>query len=98
MWCWYCQVEIAKLEAEVKKLQTEAAVNVAKVQDMTDVQPNLKVNELERKIALKQEEFELRRGLSERTNELRAAQSESQAASKIAATVIQQSNRNNPTQ
>jgi len=92
------QLEIAKLEAEVRKLQSEAAVNVAKVQDIADVQPNLKVNELERKIALKQEEFELRRGLSERTNELRAAQSESQAASKIAATVIQQSSRNNPTQ
>jgi hypothetical protein len=92
------QLEIAKLEAEVKKLQSEAAVNTAKVQDIADVQPNLKVNELERKIALKQEEFELRRGLSERTNELRAAQSESQAASKIAATVIQQSSRNNPTQ
>jgi hypothetical protein len=92
------QLEIAKLEAEVRKLQSEAAVNTAKVQDIADVQPNLKVNELERKIALKQEEFELRRGLSERTNELRAAQSESQAASKIAATVIQQSSRNNPTQ
>ena len=92
------QLEIAKLEAEVKKLQSEAAVNVAKIQDISEVQPNLKVNELERKIALKQEEFELRRGLSEKTNELRAAQSESQAASKIAATVIQQANRNNPNQ
>ena len=92
------ELEIAKLEAEVKKLQSEAAVNVAKVQDIADVQPNLRVNELERKIALKQEEFELRRGLSEKTNQLRAAQSESQAASKIASTVIQQANRNNRTQ
>lgn len=88
------QLEIAKMEAEVRKLQSEAAVNIAKVQDMADVQPNSKLNELQAKLQLKREEFDLRRDLSDKTNQLRERQSESQAAAKIATTAMTQSGRN----
>ena len=88
------QLEIAKMEAEVRKLQSEAAVNIAKVQDMADVQPNTKLNELQAKLQLKREEFDLRRDLSDKTNQLRERQSESQAAAKIATTAMAQAGRN----
>jgi hypothetical protein len=42
---WLCsklQLEIAKLEAEVRKLQSEAAINIAKVQDVAEVNPQMR--------------------------------------------------------
>ena len=51
------QLEIAKLEAEVKKIQTESAVNIAKVQDMSEVDPQIKMAELQAKIEMNQEQM-----------------------------------------
>lgn len=83
------QLEIAKLEAEVRKLQSDAAVNIAKVQDMTDVQPQLRLTELQSQIDTKMEELQLRRDLADLTNQTRQSQAETNAATRIAATVMQ---------
>ena len=83
------QLEIAKLEAEVRKLQSDAAVNIAKVQDMTDVQPQLRLTELQSQIDTKMEELQLRRDLADLTNQTRQSQAETNAATRIAATAMQ---------
>lgn len=83
------QLEIAKLEAEVRKLQSEAAVNIAKVQDTAEVQPQLRMTELQSQLEMKNRELELRRELSDLTNETRRSQQETAAATRIAATAMQ---------
>lgn len=83
------QLEIAKLEAEVRKLQSEAAVNIAKVQDTAEVQPQLRMTELQSQLEMKSRELELRRELSDLTNETRRSQQETAAATRIAATAMQ---------
>lgn len=83
------QLEIAKLEAEVRKLQSDAAVNIAKVQDMADVQPQLRLTELQSQIDTKMEELQLRRDLADLTNQTRTSQAETNAATRIAATAMQ---------
>ena len=83
------QLEIAKLEAEVRKLQSEAAVNIAKVQDTAEVQPQLRMTELQSQLEMKSRELELRRELSDLTNDTRRSQQETAAATRIAATAMQ---------
>ena len=83
------QLEIAKLEAEVRKIQSEAAVNIAKVQDTAEVQPQLRMTELQSQLEMKNRELELRRELSDLTNETRRSQQETAAATRIAATAMQ---------
>jgi hypothetical protein len=83
------QLELQKLQAEVQKLQSEAAINIAKVQDVADVGPQLRLAELQGKMAMKERELELRRELSALTNQARREQQETAAATRIAATVMQ---------
>ena len=83
------QLELARMQAEVQKLQSEAAINIAKVQDVADVQPQLKMAELQTQIALKEQELQLRRELADLTNQTRRSQQETAAATRIAATVMQ---------
>ena len=83
------QLEIAKLEAEVKKIQSEAAVNIAKVQDVSEVGPEMRMQELQAKLQMKMEELELRRELSSMTNQVRSEQQQTQAAARTAATAMQ---------
>ena len=85
------QLETMKLQAEVEKLQTESAVNVAKVQEVAQVNPQVRMAELQAKIQMNQEQLELRRELSAATNDIRVGQSETSAATKIATTAMQQS-------
>jgi hypothetical protein len=89
------QLEIAQLDADVKKTQTEAALNAAKVQDIAEVDPQVRVAELQGKMSMKEQELALRRELSAATNDIRQGQTETSAATKIATTAMQQS-RNNP--
>ena len=77
------------MEAQVRKVQTDAAVNIAKVQDMSEVEPQLRVAELQSKIQQKTQELELRRELAELTNSTRRGQAETNAATRIAATAMQ---------
>ena len=83
------QLEIAKLEAEVRKLQTEAAVNIAKVQDMAEIDPQVRLAELQGKLQMKEQELGLRRELADMTNQVRRDQSDTSAATRIAATAMQ---------
>jgi hypothetical protein len=83
------QLTLAKLEAEVRKLQSEAAVNIAKTQDMADIEPELRQQELQAQLSMKQQELQLRRELADLTNRTRTSQSETNAATRIAATAMQ---------
>ena len=88
------QLEIAKLEAEVATLQTSAALNAAKV-DQIGNEPQLKIAELQSKIQTKREELSLRERLSSLTNEMRKEQSDTAAAAKMATEALK--NLNTPT-
>jgi len=87
------QLEIAKLEAEVRKLQTEAAVNIAKVQDVSEVDPQIRMAELQAKIEINEAQLDLRRELSAEKSTLSANQSQTSAATKLATTAFQHSNK-----
>jgi len=89
------QLEIAKLEAEVTNLQTSAELNMAKAQN-EQIDPQLKVAELQSKIQSKREELGLREKLSQLTNSMRKDQSDTAAAAKLAAAAMkpQGGNRN----
>ena len=89
------QLEIAKLEAEVTNLQTSAELNMAKAQN-EQMDPQLKVAELQSKIQSKREELDLRERLSDLTNQMRKDQSDTAAAAKLAAAAMkpQGGNRN----
>jgi hypothetical protein len=89
------QLEIAKMEAEVKKIQSEAALNIAKVQNTAEIDPQIRMQELQAKISMNEEQLQLRRELSSATNQIRQGQSETSAATKIATTAMQ-SSRNPP--
>ena len=90
------QLELEKMQAEVQRIGSEAAVNIAKVQDTAEVEPQLRMAELEAKINMKMQELELRRELASLTNEVRTNQQQTQAAAKIASTAMQTA-RNRPT-
>jgi hypothetical protein len=83
------QLELAKMQAEVQKLQSEAAVNVAKVQDVSEVSPQMRMQELQGKMSMKEQELQLRRELADLTNQTRMTQSETQSATRIASTAMQ---------
>lgn len=83
------QLEIAEMEAQVRKLQSETAVNIAKVQDTSEVEPQMRMAELQAKLEIKEQELQLRRELADLTNETRRSQSENQSATRIAATAMQ---------
>ena len=84
-----------KLQAEVEKLQSETSVNVAKIQEVAEVSPQVRMAELQAKIQMNQEQLQLRRELSAATNDIRVGQSETSAATKIATTAMQQSRTQN---
>ncbi|HIF32620.1 MAG TPA: hypothetical protein EYQ75_13310 [Planctomycetaceae bacterium] len=88
------QLEITKLEAEATKTQSEAALNTAKVQEITDVDPQLQMAEIESKIQMKREELELREKLAGLTNEQRRADTETNAAAKVAIASFKQGGPN----
>jgi hypothetical protein len=88
------QLEIAQLEAEVKKTQSETALNMAKTQGVADVDPQIRMAELQAKIQINQEQLDLRRELASATNAVRESQSETSAATKLATTAFQNTNRN----
>jgi hypothetical protein len=89
------QLEITKLEAEGRKLQSEAALNIAKVQDVTEVDPQLRMAEIQAKLDMNREQLDLRRELSSETNANRATQSQTTAAAKLATAALQHSKTSN---
>ena len=89
------QLEIAKQDAEVKKLQSEVALNIAKVQDATDVDPQIRMAEIQAKLEINEQQLQLRRDLAEANNTAKETQSQTSAATKLATTAFQNTNRNN---
>ena len=84
------QLEIAKMEAEVQNLQSLSQLNMAKAQE-TAADPQIKVAEIQSKMQMKQQELALRQELSSMTNRMRQGQSETQAATKLAAEAMKNS-------
>ena len=78
------QLEVAKLEAEVMKIQSEAELNVAKAEEMSSMDPQLRMAEIQNKLQMKREELQLRERLAGLTNQQRTEDTQTQAASKIA--------------
>jgi hypothetical protein len=85
------QLELQRAQAEIEKLQSETAVNMAKVQTVAEVDPQLRMAELQSKVDTKTRELELRRELAALSNQSRQQQQETAAATRIAATVMQTS-------
>ena len=84
------QLEIAKLEAEVGRTQSEAQLNAAKAQDLTEIDPQLQIAKLQAELQMKREELAVRQNLSADTNEVRRTQAETQAAVKMATEAMKQ--------
>ena len=84
-------LEMAKLEAEVKKISSDAALNIAKVQDVSEVQPQLEIAKMQAELQQRMAELNLRMQLSEMSNQTSIQQSETNAATRIAATAMQTS-------
>ena len=87
------QLEIAKQDAEVKKLQSEVALNIAKVQDATDVDPQIRMAEIQAKLDINEQQLELRRELASLNNTAKETQSQTSAATKLATAAFQNTNR-----
>ena len=66
------------------KLQSEAQLNAATAEEITGVDPEIRIAEIQSKIQMKREALELRERLAGLTNEQRSRDSETTAASKIA--------------
>ena len=90
---WRVRLEIAKMEAEVQNLQSLSQLNMAKAQESA-ADPQLKVAEIQSKMQMKQQELALRQELSSKTNRMRQGQSETQAATKLAAEAMKNSGGN----
>ena len=88
------QLELAKLDAEVQKLQSEAALNMSKAQDQAQVSPQVRMAELQAKVEMNEKQLELRRELSAASNQARQSQSETSAAVKMATTAMQAAKNN----
>lgn len=92
------QLDISKLEAEIQKIQSETQLNMAKVGDMTQVQPNLELTRLQTELQTRMAELDLRRELSEMTNRTRLQQSEQNMGLKLATTAMTTASRQQPKQ
>jgi len=90
------QLEMQKLQEEIKELQSRTAVNMAKVQDISDVSPALRDKELELRRLEAEGNRDLRRELSADSNMTRNEQSELVAATKLATTAMQKAKEDQP--
>ncbi len=86
------QLELAKMQAEVMKIQSEAQLNTVKAGNL-EQDPQIRIADLQSKIAMNQEQLQLRRDLSSSTNQLRREQSEAGTAAKIATAAMQQATK-----
>ena len=89
------QLEMAKLDADVKKTQSEVALNIAKAQDATDVDPQIRMAEIQAKLQINQEQLDLRRELADLSAASKENQSQTSAATKLATAAFSNTNMNN---
>jgi len=78
------ELELQKLEAEIASMQSETELNMSKAEE-NKMDPQLKMAEIQSKIQMKREELAVREKLAGLTNNQRQLQSETQAATKLAA-------------
>lgn len=88
------QLTVAKLEAEVQKLQSDAALNMAKAQDTAETQPVIDMAKLQSELQIARENLALRRELAGMTQQTRESQSQTQAAAKLATTAMNNASKN----
>ena len=81
------ELEVQKLQAEVASLEADAELSMSKAEE-NKMDPQLKMAEIQSKIQMKQEELAVRRELAGLANDQRKLQSETQAATKLAALAI----------
>ena len=89
------QLEMATLDADVKKTQSEVALNIAKAQDATDVDPQIRMAEIQAKLQINQEQLDLRRELADLSAASKENQSQTSAATKLATAAFSNTNMNN---
>lgn len=82
------QAQVQKLQAEVRRLQTQSAVDIAKVQEMSEIDPQLRIMELQQKAQSDEAGNELRRDLAALSAATRQRQSETGTAAKLATTAM----------
>ena len=91
------QLQVAKLEAEVMKISADAQLSQAKAVGTSQIDPQLKIAELQAELEMAQNNLELRRELAGMTKETRETQSRTQAAAKLATTAMNTTARNGQT-
>ena len=89
------QLELQKMQAEVMKLQSEAQLNAAKAEQQ-NMEPQLKVVDMQNKAKMNQDQLDLRRELSAATNKIRQLQAQQSQAAKIATAAMQYSDKGAP--
>lgn len=82
------QLGVAELQAQIAKLQSEVAINVAKAQDIADVQPQLKLAELQSELQMRLKELETRQELAKLNAQSKDKSTDTNAAVKVATTAM----------
>lgn len=89
------QLSVMELQAKVQKLQSEVAVNMAKAQDMADVQPQLELTKVQAELETRMKELDLRRELAKLSAAARDNQTQLGSATKLATTAMSTAARQN---
>lgn len=80
--------QVGELNAKIQKLQSEAAVNIAKAQDTADVAPQLEIARITTERDTREKELQLRRELAQLSASARNEQTQTGAAVKMATTAM----------
>lgn len=82
------QLQVQELGAKVQKLQSAAALDMAKVQDMADVAPQLELIRLQTELEERTRELDLRRELAQLAAQSKTESTQTGAAVKMATTAM----------
>lgn len=82
------QLQVQEIAARIQKLQSEAALNGAKMQDLTDVSPQIEIAKLQTELEARTRELDLRRELAQLAAQSRNEQTQTGAAVKMATTAM----------
>jgi hypothetical protein len=82
------QLGVLELQGKVEKLKSEAALNMAKAQDTSQIAPQIALAELQAELQTRMKELETRKELARLSAEARDKQTETGAAVKVATTAM----------
>jgi hypothetical protein len=88
------ELEIEKLEAENRKIQSEAALNIAKVQDLVEVAPAIREQEMATKKQISDDSLDLRRELGDKSSQSKTEALQTNSATKLATTAFAATKQN----